>query len=52
MKKRDILKKLVRPTGFGPKLNQRVSIFEHKSTKRNRSRGDQNRRAIDDSQEK
>jgi|688.fasta_scaffold141297_8 hypothetical protein len=48
MNKRDILKKLVRSSGLGPKLNQRVSIFEHKATKRNRTRGTQRRRAIEE----
>jgi len=51
MNKRDILKKLVRSSGLGPKLNQRVSIFEHKATKRNRSRGAKRRKAIQDAKD-
>lgn len=49
MKKNRILEKLVRPKGLGAKLNQHASVFDHKATKRNRSRGDKKRKAISDS---
>lgn len=50
MKKENLLQKLVRTSGLGPKLNQHASVFEHKGTKRNRDRGAQKRKAIVESQ--
>jgi len=44
-KNKNPLLRLIRGTS-GPKLNQRVSIFAHKGTKRNRSRGDKKRNAM------
>jgi hypothetical protein len=51
MKTKPELFSLIRPKGVGYKVNQHSPIFEHKSTKRNRSKAAKNQKAITDSQD-